>query len=77
MHKYGVVVNDLYNDISKDIDNYISNEDFIHLTEEGTNVAAISVATKIKEVIKGIAANTTDTTPIRTNPKTSVLKILI
>lgn len=47
----GIVINDLYSTVSKDIDSYILKEDLIHLTEKGTDVCSKQVADIIKSVI--------------------------
>ncbi|MBR2916317.1 MAG: hypothetical protein IKC07_01780 [Clostridia bacterium] len=50
LEEKGVIINDLHSLIAKDIDKYISKEDNIHLTEEGTRVCAKQVADIIKKV---------------------------
>ena len=50
LEKKGVVINDLYTPLSKDIDRYISQEDDIHLSEEGVKVCAKKVADIIRSV---------------------------
>ena len=47
----GIVINDLYSTVSKNIDGYILKEDCIHLTEKGIDVCARQVADIIKSVI--------------------------
>ena len=50
LKKKGVIINDLYSVIVKDIDKYIKgDDDNIHLTAEGSIVAAESVAKIIKD----------------------------
>ena len=50
LEKKGVIINDLYTPLSKDIDRYISQEDDIHLSEEGIKVCAKQVADIIRSV---------------------------
>ena len=52
LEKKGVIINDLYTPLSKDIDRYISQEDDIHLSEEGVKVCAKQVADIIRNVAK-------------------------
>lgn len=51
LREKGVIINDLYSTISKDIDRYINSSDNLHLSEEGIKVCAEQVA----EVIKNTA----------------------
>ena len=44
----GIIINDLYQLVSSDIDRYIRKDDNIHLTDEGTKVCAEQVADVIK-----------------------------
>ena len=48
----GVIINDLYQLVSADIDAYIRKDDNIHLSEEGIKVCSKQVADVIKEVAK-------------------------
>ena len=50
LEKKGVIINDLYTPLSKDIDRYISQEDNIHLSEEGIKLCSKQVADIIKKV---------------------------
>ncbi|MBE6687833.1 MAG: hypothetical protein E7588_00990 [Ruminococcaceae bacterium] len=47
----GIIINDLYSTVAKDIDKYIC-DDKIHLSQEGIDVCAKQVADIIKEVAK-------------------------
>lgn len=46
----GILINDLYQLVSSDIDQYIRKDDNIHLTDEGIKVCAEQVADIIKKV---------------------------
>ena len=46
----GIIINDLYQLVSSDIDRYIRKDDNIHLTDEGIKVCAEQVADIIKNV---------------------------
>ena len=48
----GIIINDLYQLVSSDIDKYIRKEDTIHLTDEGSKVCAEQVARIIKQTSK-------------------------
>ena len=50
LEKRGVIINDLFSVVIKDVDKYIREDDNIHLTEEGKAVCAEQVAKVIKEV---------------------------
>lgn len=45
----GVIINDLYATVSKDIDRYIRSDDNIHLTDDGIEVCAAQVCDIIKK----------------------------
>jgi hypothetical protein len=60
LEKKGVVINDLYTPLSKDIDRYISQEDDIHLSEEGIKVCAKQVADIIKKVSETLSVKGSD-----------------
>ena len=46
----GIIINDLYQLVSSDIDKYIRKDDNIHLSDEGIRVCAEQVADIIKKV---------------------------
>ena len=46
----GIIINDLYQLVSSDVDRYIRKDDNIHLTDEGIKVCAEQVAGIIKKV---------------------------
>ena len=46
----GGIINDLYSEINKDVENYIG-ADKLHLSKEGTEVAANMVVSKIEELL--------------------------
>ena len=46
----GGIINDLYSEINKDVENYIG-ADKLHLSKEGVEVAANMVASKIEELL--------------------------
>ncbi|MBQ8758599.1 MAG: SGNH/GDSL hydrolase family protein [Clostridia bacterium] len=50
LEKKGIIINDLYTPMSKDIDKYIRSDDHIHLTEAGIEVCAMQVADVIRKV---------------------------
>ena len=52
LKKKGIIINDLYQLVSSDIDRYIRKDDNIHLTDEGINVCARQVADIIKKVAR-------------------------
>ncbi len=61
LEKKGVIINDLYSLLSKDIDKYIRQDDNIHLSEAGTEVCSRQVADIIHKVsetlsVKGVKA---------------------
>lgn len=49
LEEKGVIINDLYNIIVKDIDRYIRSDDNIHLTDEGSEVCAKQIVDIIKK----------------------------
>lgn len=52
LQEMGVVINDLNGLVSTDVNRYISEEDLLHLTEEGADVCAKQVAETIKKVCR-------------------------
>lgn len=48
----GIIINDLYSIVSKDLDRYIRKDDLIHLTDEAIEVCAHQVAKVIEEAAK-------------------------
>ena len=46
----GGIINDLYSEINKDVENYIG-ADKLHLSKEGVEVAANMVVSKIEELL--------------------------
>lgn len=53
----GIIINDLYELVSSDIDKYIRKDDTIHLSDEGIKVCAEQVADIIRQVSKEINHN--------------------
>ncbi len=53
LQKRGVVINDMYSLISENIEEYIRDDDRIHLTEKGIEVAAERVADMIRRMDRG------------------------
>ncbi|MBR1970653.1 MAG: SGNH/GDSL hydrolase family protein [Clostridia bacterium] len=60
LEEKGVIINDLYSVVTKDVDCYINKEDNIHLTEEGAKVCAMYVA----DIIKNTAHTLDESKPI-------------
>lgn len=58
----GIIINDLYALVSANVDEYISKEDNIHLTEKGIEVCAKQIADLIKEVSEALADDFNDKT---------------
>ena len=54
----GIIINDLYQLVSSDIDQYIRKDDNIHLTDEGIKVCAEQVADVIRKVSQTLANET-------------------
>ncbi len=52
LEKRGIIINDLFSVVIKDVEKYIREDDNIHLTEAGKEVCAEQVAKVIKEVAK-------------------------
>ena len=55
--KKGVIINDLYQLVSSDIDKYISKDDNLHLSDEGIKVCAEQVANTIRKVSQSLNQN--------------------
>lgn len=53
----GIIINDLYQLVSSDIDKYISKEDNIHLSDEGIEACAEQVAQIISRVAQSLSQN--------------------
>lgn len=53
----GIIINDLYQLISSDIDKYIRKDDNIHLSDEGVRVCAEQVADIIRKVSQSLGQN--------------------
>ena len=53
----GVIINDLYQLVSSDIDKYISKDDNLHLSDEGIKVCAEQVADTIRKVSQSVNQN--------------------
>ena len=53
----GVIINDLYQLVSSDIDKYISKDDNLHLSDEGIKVCAEQVADTIRKVSQSVSQN--------------------
>ena len=53
----GVIINDLYQLVSSDIDKYISKDDNLHLSDEGIKVCAEQVANTIRKVSQSLNQN--------------------
>ena len=53
----GVIINDLYQLVSSDIDKYISKDDNVHLSDEGIKVCAEQVADMIRKVSQSVNQN--------------------
>ena len=54
----GIIINDLYQLVSSDIDQYIRKDDNIHLTDAGIKVCAEQVADIIKKVAQTLESKT-------------------
>ena len=54
----GIIINDLYQLVSSDIDQYIRKDDNIHLTDAGIKVCAEQVADIIKKVAQTLESET-------------------
>lgn len=52
LEKRGIIINDLFSVVIKDVDKYIREDNNIHLTDAGKEVCAEQVARVIKEVAK-------------------------
>lgn len=53
----GIIINDLYQLVSSDIDKYIRKDDNIHLSDEGVQVCAEQVADIIRKVSQTLGQN--------------------
>ena len=53
----GIIINDLYQLVSSDIDKYIRKDDNIHLSDEGIKVCAEQVADIIRKVSQTLGQN--------------------
>ena len=53
----GIIINDLYQLVSSDIDKYIRKDDHIHLSEEGIKVCAEQVANIVRKVSQTLGQN--------------------
>lgn len=53
----GIIINDLYQLVSSDIDQYISKDDNIHLSDEGIKVCAEQVANIISRCSQSLSQN--------------------
>lgn len=60
LEKKGVIINDLYSLLSKDVDKYIRQDDNIHLSEAGTKVCSRQVADIIQKVSESLDAKSPD-----------------
>lgn len=65
----GVIINDLFATVSKDIDSYIRQDDNIHLTEKGAQVCAEQVAKVVREVAVTLDEKSVKTGIIKTNDR--------
>ena len=54
LEEKGVIINDLYHFVLPNIDEYIDQKDFTHLTEKGIEACAERVAELIREVAKSL-----------------------
>ena len=54
----GIIINDLHQLVSKDVDKYIRKDDNIHLSEEGIRVCAEQVADMIRTISKSLSRST-------------------
>ena len=57
----GIIINDLYQLVSSDIDKYIRKDDNIHLSDEGIKVCAEQVADIIRKVSQTLGQNSEKT----------------
>ena len=57
MKEKGIIINDLYQLVSSDIDKYIRKDDNIHLSDEGIRVCAEQVADIIRKVSQTLEQN--------------------
>ncbi len=57
LEEKGVIINDLYATVSKNIDRYIRQDDNIHLTDEGIKICANQVADAIRNVSKTLTGS--------------------
>ncbi|MBQ2966769.1 MAG: hypothetical protein IJE10_01445 [Clostridia bacterium] len=55
LEEKGVIINDLYSTVAKDINRYIRNDDNIHLTDEGSEVCAKQIVDIIKKTAEALA----------------------
>lgn len=61
LRKKGVIINDLYGTVIKDVDRYIRKDDAVHLTDEGIEVCSKQIADLIREVSKNLDDTTAKT----------------
>ena len=57
LEEKGIIINDLYQLVSSNIDKYIRKDDNIHLSEEGIEVCAEQVANTIRMVSLSVKQN--------------------
>ena len=62
LEKKGVIINDLYGLLSKDIDKYIRQDDNIHLSEAGIEVCSRQIAEIIRKVSETLSEKSEDAT---------------
>lgn len=60
LEKKGIIINDLYSLLSKDIDKYIRQDDNIHLSEAGIEVCSRQVADIIQKVSETLSDKSTE-----------------
>ena len=53
----GIIINDLYQLVSSDVDKYIRKDDNIHLSDEGIKVCAEQVADIVRKVSQTLGQN--------------------
>ena len=61
LEKKGVIINDLYGLLSKDVDKYIRQDDNIHLSEAGIKVCSRQIADIIRRVSGTLSEKSPDT----------------
>ena len=54
LKEMGIIINDLYSLVNSDMRKYIDQNDMLHLSKDGIDVAANQVADLIREAVKDI-----------------------